>query len=396
MSRGAGQRSLGWGFRAAARHSLLAVALLAVTSVPFGTAASAAAPGALPIADCTATAGVLVAVDFASFGGAVERACVANPATGQAALVEAGFSPAPVTSLSGFFVCSLTDPATGMAEPQSPCVNTPPATAYWTYWHWLPGSPTWTYSSSGAGSYLPCQGSIELWAFGSTSTAAATAALKASLPPPTAIRSSATASTPAPGCPTTSPPPAPPPPAPGTTAPPPATPPATAAPAGPAPAGTAPPTPTTAPAPAPTPTNAAPPGATGGGPPAPTASASLPSAPSPTTAPGPSAAAGPTTVPARAPTATTAPGPPTTHGTTPTPTSSSSRAPSHRRLRGGSVPVDRPFGGRPVRIADVPTSPNRGGHSGSPVALFVGVGLVVILGAGGGILAWRRRRGAQV
>jgi LPXTG-motif cell wall-anchored protein len=187
--------------RIAARRGVLAVTLTALASMAPGTATALAAPavsGAEPIAGCTATTGVIVAVDFTSFGGAVKRACVANPATGEAALQQAGLSPVSVSSLSGFFVCQLTDPATGTAEPQTSCVDTPPVSAYWTYWHGLPGQSTWTYSQSGAASYQPPAGSIELWAFGST--VGGTANLESCLPSPTAIRNPGTSSVTAPVC----------------------------------------------------------------------------------------------------------------------------------------------------------------------------------------------------
>lgn len=51
---------------------------------------------------------------------------------------------------------------------QDDCVLTPPASAYWSYWHADPGQKTWTYSQLGAMLYKPKPGSVDLWIFGGT------------------------------------------------------------------------------------------------------------------------------------------------------------------------------------------------------------------------------------
>lgn len=48
------------------------------------------------------------------------------------------------------------------------CVLTPPASAYWSYWHADQGANTWTYSQLGAMLYKPKPGSVDLWIFGAT------------------------------------------------------------------------------------------------------------------------------------------------------------------------------------------------------------------------------------
>ncbi|WP_323055310.1 MULTISPECIES: hypothetical protein [Streptomyces] len=50
----------------------------------------------------------------------------------------------------------------------SPCVLTPPASAYWSYWHAGPGADDWEYSQLGAMLYEPRPGSVDLWVFGGT------------------------------------------------------------------------------------------------------------------------------------------------------------------------------------------------------------------------------------
>ncbi|GGN16382.1 hypothetical protein GCM10011609_66500 [Lentzea pudingi] len=102
-------------------------------------------------------AGVKVVVDFAALGGGVQTGCAAgDPATGLTALTGAGFTYSFVPRQPGF-VCRVN------ALP-NPCTM-PTTSAYWSYWHATPGG-SWTYSTSGAGSYDPAPGTVEGWAFG--------------------------------------------------------------------------------------------------------------------------------------------------------------------------------------------------------------------------------------
>ncbi|WP_344610070.1 hypothetical protein [Dactylosporangium salmoneum] len=136
--------------------------------------ASLAAVGALVLAEpaplaahaaaCSPGTGVTVVVDFGSLGGGVVTGCYAgDPATGLAALTGSGFTVAGTQRWGLAFVCRINGMPTAATEP---CVNTPPATAYWSYWHATPGG-AWTYSSSGASSYNPAIGTVEGWRFGS-------------------------------------------------------------------------------------------------------------------------------------------------------------------------------------------------------------------------------------
>ncbi|RJQ72272.1 hypothetical protein D5S17_26325 [Pseudonocardiaceae bacterium YIM PH 21723] len=109
---------------------------------------------------CTTADGVTVVVDFQ---GSRTVACApGSPGSGLAALQGAGFSYVFPSKQPGF-VCRINgNPAS------DPCVNTPPATAYWSYWHAQPGG-SWVYSDLGAGNYRPPAGSVEGWSFGSGS-----------------------------------------------------------------------------------------------------------------------------------------------------------------------------------------------------------------------------------
>lgn len=114
-------------------------------------------------AACSGTSGVTVVVDFTAFGGGVTVACATgNPATGIAALQGAGFTVTGTQRWGLAFVCRIDGLPTPAAEP---CFNTPPATAYWSYWH-APAGGSWSYSTVGAASYDPAPGTVEGWAFG--------------------------------------------------------------------------------------------------------------------------------------------------------------------------------------------------------------------------------------
>ncbi|WBB80390.1 hypothetical protein O7606_03140 [Micromonospora sp. WMMD882] len=120
-------------------------------------------PPAAQAAACTGATGVTVVVDFAALGGGVQVACApGDPATGLAALQTAGFTVTGTSRWGLAFVCRINGKPTAATDP---CVNTPPVTAYWSYWH-APAGGAWSYSSSGAGSYNPAPGSVEGWAFG--------------------------------------------------------------------------------------------------------------------------------------------------------------------------------------------------------------------------------------
>ena len=114
--------------------------------VAAGLVLQARAPAAA--AGCTGSGGVTVVVDFHQLGGGVQQACDADGGGKAASAVfpDSGFPLTYVQRQPGF-VCRVSG-----APSSDPCVNTPPAGAYWSLW-WSDGtSGSWTYSSTGVGS----------------------------------------------------------------------------------------------------------------------------------------------------------------------------------------------------------------------------------------------------
>jgi hypothetical protein len=314
--------------RAAASGLVIAGAL--GTAVAAAVLTPAATAGAAPIGDCTTTSGEIVVVDFAPWGGNIERGCAAKLTTGYAAMHEAGFTTVGVEDEGPAFICRIdNDPPPS----QDPCITTPPPSAYWSYWHADVGQNTWSYSTVGAMSYHPPPGSVDAWVFGATDVGGTDGQ-----PPftPAQVRATNTGGDPT----TTTPPP--------TTSP-----------------TTPPTTPTTIPSTAVTRSGSSSPGATGSG----SKAASGPPARSlATSPPGSSSVTAPhgsTTVPAAASTPTTVRG--AGHG----PGSDGRSGPKIV----DAVPVAAP-----------------GSSAGSPVPFVIGAIVVVALAGGGGVIAWRRRR----
>lgn len=140
-----------------------AAALAAGVLAMAGAAVAAPAVGAAPA--CTATSGVLVVVDFGSLGGGVVQRCLGMPPdTGYDALRAAGFRTAGTVHDGPAFVCRIDDRPSPAVEP---CTDTPPTTAYWSYWDGNVGTNRWEYSNEGAMSATPKAGQVEGWSFGS-------------------------------------------------------------------------------------------------------------------------------------------------------------------------------------------------------------------------------------
>ena len=115
---------------------------------------------------CPGKTGVTVAVDLTAFGGGVKVRCApGTPATGVAALQQAGFTVAGTAQYGLAFICRINNKPSPAAQP---CTSTPPTTAYWAYYHANAGATSWTYSTVSAATYKPLQGSIEGWAFGAS------------------------------------------------------------------------------------------------------------------------------------------------------------------------------------------------------------------------------------
>ncbi len=141
-------------------------------------ASPAAFAAARSVSDCTASSGATVLVDFSHWGGPLLRGCGSTPTTGYALLNQGGWSTSGTVHDGPGFICRIGYAGfrhgTQYPTPaQQACVNTPPASAYWTYWQAGPGQRTWSYSQVGAMSYQPPPGSISLWIFGATNVAGA-------------------------------------------------------------------------------------------------------------------------------------------------------------------------------------------------------------------------------
>jgi hypothetical protein len=119
----------------------------AVAAVVLAAGAYAAAPAApAAAAGCPTAAGVTVVVDFNELGSGVRSVCLPDGGGDRASALfpAAGFPLSYVQRQPGF-VCQVSgEPA------DTPCVNTPPADAYWAL-YWSDGrSGSWTYSTASA------------------------------------------------------------------------------------------------------------------------------------------------------------------------------------------------------------------------------------------------------
>ena len=113
---------------------------------------------------CAGTSGVTVTVDFTAFRSTEQTRCAPGAqSSGLVALQHAGFTPTGTTRYGLAFICRINN---FPSSSQQACVTTPPATAFWAYYHALSGATTWTFSSVGASSYVPPLGSIDAFAFG--------------------------------------------------------------------------------------------------------------------------------------------------------------------------------------------------------------------------------------
>lgn len=300
-----------------------------------------------PIQSCSSSAGVLVAVNFGHWGGPVELGCAPASSTGYGAMTAAGFITAGTQSDGPAFICriGLAGQGTSSFEPtpsEDPCVNTPPLSASWSYWHADAGQNSWSYSQGGAMSYRPPAGSVDAWTFGATNPSGSTGQ-----PPfsPDEVRSAALSGGSAPFVATS--------PAPPTTA-------------------------ATAPPPSRTTVPTSTPKASGGDPPATSATAAASGSGTSLPHPGPSTTipgtAAPSTAPERAST-TTAAGGRAAQGPT-------GEAGSHRGASNGNVQM----------VASEAGSGTRRGSSGPPAGSVAGLAVVAVLAAAAGGVAWRRRR----
>ncbi|MFJ2152437.1 hypothetical protein ACIOHB_27125 [Streptomyces microflavus] len=149
------------------------LAVIGLTGAALLAPASPAGAAPQPIGRCTTSSGVVLAVDFSHWGGPVYRSCGTTPTTGYELLNQGGWQTTGTGHDGPAFICRIgySGHQGGKQYPrpqQEDCVLTPPASAYWSYWHANPGENTWEYSQLGAMSYKPRPGSVDLWIFGGT------------------------------------------------------------------------------------------------------------------------------------------------------------------------------------------------------------------------------------
>lgn len=150
-----------------------AAGALALTAGALAATAGPASAAPQPMGRCTTSAGVVLAVDFSDWGGPVYRSCGTTPTTGYELLNQGGWRTTGTGHDGPAFICRIgySGYQGGKQFPppsQDDCVLTPPASAYWSYWHADPGVNTWEYSQLGAMLYKPKPGSVDLWIFGAT------------------------------------------------------------------------------------------------------------------------------------------------------------------------------------------------------------------------------------
>jgi hypothetical protein len=172
---------------------LAGLTLLVATTVTAPAPAGAVDPTKGYAGSCTgadALTGVTVVIDFQELdgnGGVPAPAIIrcspnANPGTartGIRALQDAGIAITGTAQWGTAFVCrlegrpSVTEhiPRAGNPTYTEACVVTPPAQAYWSYWHATGADITWTYSSFGAAYRNVIPGGFEGWSFSLNRTA---------------------------------------------------------------------------------------------------------------------------------------------------------------------------------------------------------------------------------
>lgn len=144
--------------------ALAAATLLTGVSTPaYAVDPSKGLPGFCPDGN-----GVTVIIDFQDLGGdSIVRCAVGDQATGLAALKNAGIQITGTARWGEAFICRIEGKPAPNAEP---CIDTPPASAYWSYWY-APNGGSWKYSEWGVANRKPPLGSFEGWSFSKNRTA---------------------------------------------------------------------------------------------------------------------------------------------------------------------------------------------------------------------------------
>jgi hypothetical protein len=121
---------------------------------------------------CSDESGVTVVVDFRELGGDVVVRCATGPGgqgyTGLEALTDAGFTVAGTLRWGMQFVCRIQGRPAAREDLAIPgddsyhedCGDTPPDTAYWSYWYASNGGD-WKYSTASAATRSTLKGGFE-------------------------------------------------------------------------------------------------------------------------------------------------------------------------------------------------------------------------------------------
>ncbi|WP_433158037.1 hypothetical protein [Kribbella sp. CA-247076] len=131
---------------------------------------------------CPTDEGVTVVIDFQALGGTTIVRCAPGPVgpgfTGHSALVDAGIQLQGTRRWGEAFICRLENrpgpnevvPIAGRPKYKEPCIDTPPASGYWSYWHATNGGQ-WQYSQWGVKNRDAIRGGFEGWSFSLNATA---------------------------------------------------------------------------------------------------------------------------------------------------------------------------------------------------------------------------------
>lgn len=133
---------------------------------------------------CPDDSGVTVIVDFQELGshgghegGVIVRCAQGSGMTGLDALHNAGFEVAGTNRWGQGFICRLEGrpaadeplPIIGDEGYTEPCVDTPPARGFWSYWHAENGQ-NWVFSQFGVKNRVAPEGTFEGWSFSLNAT----------------------------------------------------------------------------------------------------------------------------------------------------------------------------------------------------------------------------------
>lgn len=152
--------------------------LVALALVAAGVAVGAPTADAWTDGVCPTAEGVTVVIDFQELGGGVQVRCATGAVTtGFGALQAADINYQTAVRQPGF-LCKIA----GLPG-NDPCINTSPASAYWSYWL-APRGGQWCYSNWGAGNRTPPQGSVEGWSFVLNKSASTTPTPRLAVPAP--------------------------------------------------------------------------------------------------------------------------------------------------------------------------------------------------------------------